>query len=117
MTAIPDYKTGTVSGVRGQPAVPVKQPVPAASQPPGGNPPGAVERIVRTSTGLREVLFDQLERLRNGQCTVNEAKAVAMLSKSIVDTVHMEIAVAEARDGATGIALLPPALKLDGPGK
>ena len=39
----------------------------------------APTKIERNTSGIREVLFDQIDRLRNGDCDVGEAQAVAAL--------------------------------------
>lgn len=74
-----------------------------------------MSEIERTSTGLRDLLFDQIERLRSGKCEVGEARAVAALAGQIVNTVHMEIAVASLRRDypADMKLIIPPPLKLE----
>lgn len=74
--------------------------------------------IEHTSKGLRDVLFDTISRLRKGECKVDEARATAALAGQIVNTVHMEIAVANLRrDYPSDTKLIcPPPLKLDGKG-
>ena len=47
--------------------------------------------IARTSKGLRDVLFDELESLRAGGSNPTQANAVAKLAGSVVETVKMEI--------------------------
>lgn len=54
-------------------------------------------KVERNSEGLRGLLFDQIEKLLSGEGNVAEAKAVAILAAQIVNTVHMEIAIAELR--------------------
>lgn len=54
-------------------------------------------KIERNSYGMREVLFDEIDRLRSKQTTVGEAKAVATLCMTVIATVNMEIAVAKLR--------------------
>ena len=53
----------------------------------------AATNIERTSDGLRNALFDELDALRNGKSSPTQANAVAKLSASIVETVRMEIDV------------------------
>lgn len=47
--------------------------------------------IERTSQGLREALFTQMERLASGDCTPAEAQAQARLACQIINAVKMEI--------------------------
>lgn len=53
------------------------------------------KKIVRTSAGLREALFDAMENLRDGNIEANDAKALASLSQQICNTVSLEIEVAK----------------------
>lgn len=53
--------------------------------------------LQRTSTGLREALFDQIERIRDGKGDIQEARTVATLAHAICNTVKMEIEVAKLR--------------------
>lgn len=75
--------------------------------------------VERTSEGLRNMLFDEIDRLRSGKGTVGEARAIAALASQVVNTVHMEIAVAQLRrDYPADMKLvIPPPLKLNGPDK
>lgn len=47
--------------------------------------------VIRTSKGLRDALFDELEALRSGKSNPTQANAVAKLAGSVVETVKMEI--------------------------
>ena len=49
--------------------------------------------ISRTSAGLRDAIFDELDSIRNGSSNPTRANAVAKLAGSIVETVRMEIEV------------------------
>ena len=49
--------------------------------------------VVRTSHGLRDALFDELDRLINGKSTPAQANAVARIADQIVATVQLEIEV------------------------
>lgn len=51
----------------------------------------AEAKTMRTAGGLREVLFDQIDRLRAGEIKPDEAKATAHLAKGIVDLTRLEI--------------------------
>lgn len=59
--------------------------------------------ISRTSAGLRDAIFDELDSIRNGTSNPTRANAVAKLAGSIVETVRMEIEVQRfARTATTG---------------
>ena len=45
----------------------------------------------RTSAGLRDVLFDELDRLTNGDSNPQQAQAVAKLATQIINSVKAEI--------------------------
>jgi len=49
--------------------------------------------VARTSSGLRDAIFDELEALRNRESNPTRANAVAKLATSVVETVRMEIDV------------------------
>jgi len=49
--------------------------------------------VCRTSAGLREALFDELDALRRGESNPTRTNAVAKISASVVETVRMEIEV------------------------
>jgi hypothetical protein len=49
--------------------------------------------VERTSGGLRDAIFDELDAIRNGNSNPTRANAVAKLAGSIVETVRMEIEV------------------------
>lgn len=49
--------------------------------------------IVRTSAGLRDAIFDEIDSIRNGNSNPTRANAVAKLAAGIVETVRMEIDV------------------------
>lgn len=50
-------------------------------------------RTVRTSAGLRDALFDELDALRAGSSNPAKANAVAKLSDQVIATVKMELDV------------------------
>lgn len=77
---------------------------------------GLVSNTEPTSEGLRKLLFSEIDRLRRGKSTVGEARAIAALASQIVNTVHMEIAVAQLRrDYPADMKLIvPPPLQLNG---
>jgi hypothetical protein len=49
--------------------------------------------IQRTSAGLRDAIFDEIDSIRNGTSNPTRANAVAKLATGIVETVRMEIEV------------------------
>ena len=69
--------------------------------------------ISRTSAGLRDAIFDELDSIRNGSSNPTRANAVAKLAGSIVETVRMEIEVQKfARMNGGGKAATPaPAME------
>ena len=56
-------------------------------------PDEAPEKITRTSAGLRDAIFDEIDYIRAGQSNPTRANAVAKLATGIVETVRMEIEV------------------------
>jgi hypothetical protein len=50
-------------------------------------------RVHRSSAGLREALFDEIDRIRNGETDAKKANAVARLAGEVVNTVHLEMEV------------------------
>lgn len=53
----------------------------------------AVEPVTRTSAGLRDAIFDEMDAIRNGSSNATRANAVSKLAGSIVETVRMELEV------------------------
>lgn len=49
--------------------------------------------VIRTSAGLRDAIFDELDAIRTGESNPTRANAVAKLAGSIVETVRMEVDV------------------------
>lgn len=49
--------------------------------------------VVRTSAGLRDALFDELDSLRAGTTNPAKANAVAKLADQVIATVKMELDV------------------------
>lgn len=62
-----------------------------------------VQSVSRTSAGLRDALFDEIDAIRNGSSNPTRANAVAKLATGIADTVRMEIEVAKHMRGAAGV--------------
>lgn len=50
-------------------------------------------QTVRTSAGLRDALFDELDNLKNGTSNPAKANAIAKLSDQVIATVKMELDV------------------------
>ena len=53
----------------------------------------AMAPTTRTSAGLRDALFDELDALRNGSTNPAKANAVAKLADQVIATVKMELDV------------------------
>lgn len=49
--------------------------------------------IVRTSAGLRDAIFDEIDSIRAGTSNPTRANAVAKLAMGVVETVRMELEV------------------------
>lgn len=63
--------------------------------------------INRTSAGLRDAIFDEIDAIRNGTSNPTRANAVAKLATGIVETVRMELEVSRhLRQAAPGNAEL-----------
>ncbi len=54
-------------------------------------------KIVRTSAGLRDALFDAIEKVRDGEMAHEDAKAISGLASQICNSVSLEIEVAKLR--------------------
>ena len=52
-----------------------------------------ISKTVRTSAGLRDALFDELDSLKNGVSNPAKANAVAKVADQIISTVKMELNV------------------------
>jgi hypothetical protein len=53
----------------------------------------------RTTAGLTVAMFDELDKLRNGHSTAQQAMAVAALARVIVATKRLELDVARFETG------------------
>lgn len=53
----------------------------------------AAPPIARTSAGLRDAIFDEIDAVRAGLSNPTRANAIAKLAMGIVETVRMEIDV------------------------
>lgn len=49
----------------------------------------------RSTTGLRDALFDELDKLRSGKSNPSHANALAKVSAVIIETARLEIDVAK----------------------
>jgi hypothetical protein len=58
---------------------------------PKVQPTVASSPVSRTSAGLRDAIFDEIDAIRNGESNPTRANAVAKLAAGIVDTVRMDI--------------------------
>lgn len=70
--------------------------------------------VTRTSQGLRDALFDEIDNLRGGRSNPQRASAIAKLAVQIIGTVHMDIEyqkhVASTPNAAPAVPL--PAIEL-----
>ena len=73
--------------------------------------------IKRTSAGLRDALFDAIEKVRDGDMMAEDAKAISGLAAQICNTVQLEISVAKLRTEypADTKMILPAGLPLGPP--
>lgn len=61
--------------------------------------------VNRSSAGLRDAIFDEIDAIRNGTGNPTRANAVAKLAAGIVETVRMEL---EVQRYAASAAAKPP---------
>lgn len=59
----------------------------------GETDPGYAMPVARTSAGLRDAIFDEIDAIRSGSSNPTRANAIAKLAAGVVDTVRMEIEV------------------------
>lgn len=64
--------------------------------------------IQRTSAGLRDAIFDEIDAIRCGSSNPTRANAIAKLAGGIVETVRMEIEVQRHARSLNGV----PAVEL-----
>lgn len=50
-------------------------------------------KVNRTSAGLRDAIFDEIDAIRNGTSNPTRANAVAKLATGVVETIRMEMEV------------------------
>lgn len=56
-----------------------------------GKEMATLKNVKRTSQGLRDALFDELDALRNGESTPQRAAATSKLAVQIINSANMEI--------------------------
>lgn len=66
----------------------------------------------RTSSGLRDILFDEIEALRSPDGNPSRALAVAKLAQQIMGTVRVEMEFHKLAENTVGAS--PSALKIGG---
>lgn len=75
-----------------------------------------VKAVERTTVGLRDAIFDEIDRLRNGTTTPQKASAVCKAANAIVATVKLELdysrLIAQGNNSSTAQVLNP--LQLSG---
>ena len=64
-------------------------------------------KVSRTSAGLRDAIFDEIDAIRNGKSNPTRANAVAKLANGIVETVRMEIDVQKHLSKTAGVQSIP----------
>lgn len=75
--------------------------------------------IDRTNSGLRDTLFEQLERLRDGTIDHWQAKAAADLAKEIISSIHVQLKFEEMKQQdrvpqhLSEMHLVPPLKKIE----
>jgi hypothetical protein len=75
----------------------------------------ATSPVGRTSAGLRDAIFDEIDAMRNGESNPTRANAVAKLAAGIVDTVRMDIEVQKFAQATAGkVKAAEPATSLPG---
>lgn len=55
------------------------------------HPHRSTRKITRSSAGLRDILFDEIEELRSGEGDPTKSMAVANLSKQIINVAKVEL--------------------------
>jgi hypothetical protein len=55
------------------------------------NHPNRNKNLTRSSQGLRDILFDEIEELRNGDGDPTKSMAVANLAKQIINVAKVEL--------------------------
>lgn len=73
--------------------LPTRQPLTKRAQKEDNMTDDGKPAVSRTSAGLRDAIFDELEALRRGESNPTRANAVAKLAGSVVETVRMELEV------------------------
>lgn len=70
--------------------------------------PTKLPKVIRTSEGLRDALFDEIDRLRNNETTPTAANSLSKLADMICATVELEVKVAKAQRSAKAGAAATP---------
>ena len=50
-----------------------------------------IKTYEKTTEGLRDMLFDELEKLRNGTIDVQRARATANIARQIIESVRVQV--------------------------
>jgi hypothetical protein len=58
--------------------------------------------ITRSSAGLRDAIFDEIDAIRDGTGNPTRANAVAKLAATVVETVRMELEVQKYASASAG---------------
>ncbi len=57
-----------------------------------------MDKTERTTAGLRSILFEQIEGVRDGKVTGNDANAVAKLALALLKSLEVEMAFLKLKD-------------------
>ncbi len=64
--------------------------------------------VSRSSAGLRDAIFDEIDAIRGGESNPTRANAVAKLAAGIVETVRMELEVQRFANSTAGKVTATP---------
>lgn len=51
----------------------------------------SVQKIPKTTEGLRDALFDEINALRAGKSNVQQARALCQLADKVIDSIRVQI--------------------------
>jgi hypothetical protein len=62
---------------------------------------------MKTVNDLRDVLFDTMEKLKNGEIHIDQAKAISELGQTIINSAKVEVEYAKATGEQTSEFMAP----------
>lgn len=108
----PDFESGPRTDFAPPPSMSkeaMRQELTRAVVNTGGKSMEKPKRAMRTSAGLRDLLFDEIDELRAGDGDPSRAMAVANIAKQILNTARVELdfhrTMKEAQEAGTPIEL------------